>query len=437
MPAEFMTLPDAGRFALVNATLPAVLVKGFAAPAKEGLIAADLIISDGKIERILPAATAPADLMKADMRGGMAWPCFVDMHTHLDKGHFWDRRPNPDGTFDGALMNVREDRIANWSAEDIRVRFEFSLKSAYAHGTKLIRTHLDSIPPQPDISFPLFAELREEWKDRIALQAVALLPLECVPDEAVFNGIVATTKRYGGLLGGATRILPDFEKILDTLFRAASDNGLDIDLHVDETEDKQVLTLEAIADAKLRNRFEGSVTVGHCCSLARQDDDTAKRVIGKVAETGISVVSLPMCNMYLQDRHANRTPRWRGVTLFHELTAAGVRTAVSSDNTRDPFYAYGDMDPVEVFREAVRILHLDHPLDTSARVVTSTPAEILGRPDIGVIAEGGPADLVLFSARRWSEFLSRPQADRIVMRNGMGIDRRLPDYRDLDPLLEK
>ena len=437
MAGEFMTLPDARRFALTDATLPAVLVKGFSGPAREGLIQADIVIADGRIERILPAGAAPADIVRADMRGGMAWPCFVDMHTHLDKGHFWDRRPNPDGTFMGALENVRADRIANWSAEDIRARFEFSLKSAYAHGTRLIRTHLDSIPPQPDISFPLFAELREEWKDRIALQAVALLPLECVLEPEIFDGIVATTKRYGGLLGGATRILPDFERILDTLFRAAADNGLDIDLHADETEDRQVLTLEAVAEAKLRNRFEGSVTVGHCCSLARQDEETARRVIGKVAEAGISVVSLPMCNMYLQDRHAGATPRWRGVTLFHELTAAGVKTAVASDNTRDPFYAYGDMDPVEVFREAVRILHLDHPLDTSARVVTATPAEILGRPEIGVIAEGAPADLVLFSARRWSEFLSRPQADRIVMRNGMGIDRRLPDYRDLDPLMEK
>ena len=125
------------------------------------------------------------------------------------------------------------------------------------------------------------------------------------------------------------------------------------------------------------------------------------------------------------------------MTLFHELAAAGVKTAVSSDNTRDPFYAYGDLDGVEVFREAVRILHLDHPLDEATRVVTTTPADILGRPDIGRIAAGAPADLVLFSARRWSEFLSRPQADRIVMRNGMGIDRRLPDYRDLDPILTK
>ncbi|MBW6421428.1 cytosine deaminase [Rhizobium sp. XQZ8] len=437
MMTGFMTLPDAPRFVLTDATLPAVLVKGFAARDREGLIYADIIIADGRIEKILPAGTAPADLPKAEMLGGMVWPCFADMHTHLDKGHIWDRRSNPDGSFIGALNNVRADREANWSADDVRARMEFSLKTAYAHGTKLIRTHLDSLPPQPRISFPVFSEMRVEWKGRIELQAVALFPMDNIWDEAFFADLVSVVAEHGGLLGGVPQMWPDLDARLDLLMRTAADNGLDIDLHVDETEDKQVLALEKVAEAKIRNRFEGSVTVGHCCSLARQDDEVAKRVVDKVAEAGLSVVSLPMCNMYLQDRHAGRTPRWRGVTLFHELTAAGVKTAVSSDNTRDPFYAYGDMDPVEVFREAVRILHLDHPLDTSARVVTSTPAEILGRPDIGVIAEGSPADLVLFSARRWSEFLSRPQADRIVMRNGKGIDRRLPDYRDLDPILDK
>ncbi len=433
----FMTLPDAPRFALTDATLPAVLVKGFAARDREGLIYADIIIADGKIEKILPAGTAPADLPKADMLGGMVWPCFTDMHTHLDKGHIWDRRSNPDGSFIGALNNVRTDREKNWSADDVRARMEFSLKTAYAHGTKLIRTHLDSLPPQPRISFPVFSDMRAEWKGRIELQAVALFPVDNIWDEAFFTDLVSVVAKHGGLLGGVPQMWPDLDARLDLLMRTAADNGLDIDLHVDETEDKQVLALEKVAEAKIRNRFEGAVTVGHCCSLARQDDEVAKRVVDKAAEAGLSVVSLPMCNMYLQDRHAGRTPRWRGVTLFHELTAASVKTAVSSDNTRDPFYAYGDMDPVEVFREAVRILHLDHPLDTSARVVTSTPAEILGRPDIGIIAEGAPADLVLFSARRWSEFLSRPQADRIVMRNGKGIDRRLPDYRDLDPILDK
>ena len=40
------------------------------------------------------------------------------------------------------------------------------------------------------------------------------------------------------------------------------------------------------------------------------------------------------------------------------LKAAGVPVMVASDNTRDPFYAYGDLDMIEVMREATRILHL-------------------------------------------------------------------------------
>ncbi|OJF92744.1 cytosine deaminase [Rhizobium sp. 58] len=435
MSSPFLTLPDSPHFVLCNATVPAIAVTAPTGPAIEGLASVDIVISRGKIEAVLPAGAAPAGVPKVDLRQGMVWPCFADMHTHLDKGHIWPRRPNPDGTFMGALDNVGIDREANWSAEDVRTRMEFSLRSAYAHGTHLIRTHLDSIAPQHRISFEVFSALREAWKDRIALQAVALFPIDKIFETAFFDDLVSVIREHKGILGGVTYLMPDLEARLDLLFRTASDNGFDIDLHVDETEDRQVLTLKTIAEAKLRHGFEGAVTVGHCCSLARQDEDLAQATIDLVARAGISVVSLPMCNMYLQDRHAGRTPRWRGVTLFHELAAVGVPTAVSSDNTRDPFYAYGDLDPAEVFREAVRILHLDHPLTDAARVVTTSPADILGRPDLGRIAVGGPADLVLFSARRWSEFLSRPQADRIVMRNGMGIDRSLPDYRELDPIL--
>lgn len=435
MSTAIATLPAAKRFVLANATLPEICVDGVEAPACEGLISADIVVADGKVEAILKPGEAPAGLPSTDLRNGMVWPTFVDMHTHLDKGHIWDRRPNPSGDFIGALEAVKTDREARWSAEDVKARMEFSLRTAYAHGTSLIRTHLDSLAPQHRISFEVFSEVRDAWAGKIDLQAAALFPFDQITDETFFKDLVEVIVAHNGLLGGVTYLMPGLDEKLDILFRTATEKGLDIDLHVDETQDKETLTLKTIAEARLRNRFEGSVTVGHCCSLARQDDDLAKHTIDLVAQAGLSVVSLPMCNMYLQDRHPGRTPRQRGVTLFHELTAAGVQTAVSSDNTRDPFYAYGDLDPVEVFREAVRIIHLDHPLDTAAKVVTRTPADILKRPDHGRIAVGGRADLVLFSARRWSEFLSRPQADRIVMRNGMGIDRSLPDYRELDPLL--
>ena len=154
-----------------------------------------------------------------------------------------------------------------------------------------------------------------------------------------------------------------------------------------------------------------------------------------VVEAGIAVVSLPMCNLYLQDRVPGRTPRWRGATLLHELAARGVRVAVASDNCRDAFFGFGDHDVLEVYREATRICHLDRPYGDWPRAVTATPADLMGLAGAGRIGPGGPADLILFEGRSWSELLSRPQANRVVLRNGAPIDGRLPDYRELDDLV--
>jgi cytosine/creatinine deaminase len=187
--------------------------------------------------------------------------------------------------------------------------------------------------------------------------------------------------------------------------------------------------------------YTGTVVAGHCCALAVQPDDFAKATIARVAEAGIAVVSLPMCNMYLQDRHNEhglRTPRWRGVTLLNELKAAGVPVAIASDNTRDPFYAYGDLDGFEVLREGARILHFDHPQADAfswARSVGADPAAIAGFDHKATIAVGAPADLVTFGARSWTELMSRPQSDRTVLRKGAVIDTTLPDYRELDDLM--
>ena len=103
--------------------------------------------------------------------------------------------------------------------------------------------------------------------------------------------------------------------------------------------------------------------------------------------------------------------------------------------SRDPFFAYGDHDMVEVFTQAVRIGHLDHPLGNWPQAITQRPATIMGLQDIGMLGLGRNADLVLFKARTFNEMLSRPQADRIVLRRGRAIDSTLPDYRELDELL--
>jgi cytosine deaminase len=432
----FAAVPDAPRYIVANATVPGVLLADPPAePDADGLSLVDIVVADGRVERVAPWGTETG-APRLDLDRGMAWPAFVDMHTHIDKGHIWPRRPNPDGTFMGALDAVTADRAANWSAEDVRRRMGFSLRAAYAHGTALLRTHLDSVAPQHRISWPVFAEMRERWAGRIELQGVSIVGVEEFRDAAYADDLIATVAEHGGVLGAVTYMVPDLEHLVETIMLRAANRGLDLDFHVDETGDPAAHSLHVIADTALRTGFTGRIVAGHCCSLAVQPAAEAEATMERVAEAGIAVVSLPMCNMYLQDRMAGRTPRWRGVTLIHELMAHDVAVAVASDNTRDPFYAYGDLDMLEVFREAVRIIQLDHPISSWASLVARSPAAIVGcDAEHGVIGAGRAADLVLFRARTWTELLARPQADRTVVRAGRAIDRALPDYRELDDIV--
>ncbi|CAN7489047.1 cytosine deaminase [Mesorhizobium sp. LjNodule214] len=430
-------IPDSGSYHLTNVRLHASLAPGLAAAFdSDGFALANLAVAEGRISSIAAASRSKTPADAIDLGGRIVLPCFVDCHTHIDKGHIWPRKPNPDGTFMGALNATGADRAARWSAEDVARRMDFSLRSAYAHGTKALRTHLDSVAPQEEISWPVFEAMRERWRGRIELQAACLLGIEGVRETKWFERLAKRVAAAKGVLGVVTYMVPDLEELLDKVFAEAIKHGLDLDFHADETDDVAAISLKKIAEAALWSGFEGNILVGHCCSLARQPDLAVLDTLDKVAKAGLAVVSLPMCNLYLQDRRGdNTTPRWRGVTLLHEMKARGIPVAVASDNTRDPFYAYGDLDMLEVYRMATRILHFDHPVGDWPQAVASTPAKVMRLDGFGTLAAGGNADFIVFKGRSWTELLSRPESDRIVVRDGKAIDRKLPDYAELDELM--
>ena len=422
MTKGFRDIPE-GHITLANVTVPGCLVGSDA-----GLTLTDLSIKNGQL------TNEPGQ--KIDMARAIVFPCFVDMHTHLDKGHIWPRAANPDGTFLGALTTVATDRSANWNAQDVATRMEFSLQCAYAHGTRAIRTHIDSLKPQDEISWPVFAEKRAEWAGRINLQAASLIG--CDSHENIARDYASTAEivaEHGGILGMVTYPVPDVKQRIADLFDLAGARGLEADFHSDETMDPTSETLRIIAETVLEIGWDKPVTVGHCCSLSTQDEAHAMDTLDLVAKAGLNIVSLPMCNLYLQDRDARRTPRNRGITLVHEMKARDIQVSFASDNTRDPFYAYGDMDMIEVMRQATRIGQLDHADTDWTNAFTTNPAKACNftAPSL---APGAPADLIICNARDWTELLARPQSDRIVLRNGKAVDTTLPDYSTLDHLME-
>ena len=396
----------------------------------------DLRIAAGRVVALTLASGAIDGI---DMDGGQVWPCLIDAHVHLDKTQIWSRAANPDGTHAGAAAAVGADRTLRWSEADIAARFSFALECAYAHGTAAMRTHIDSYGPAAANGWRVFRRLRTAWQGRITLQGSSLCPINRLDgDEGdALADLVAESGGIFGLSSTGTPIDDAFRARLDRFFALAEARGLEIDVHVDESGDQAARALREVAITALRRRYRGRIQAGHCCALAVQDESEAAETIRLVAEAGMSVVVLPMCNMYLQGRRPGITPRWRGITLVHEMAAAGINVSFASDNCRDPFYAYGDNDMLEVFREAVRIAQLDHPFGNWPASVTANPARAMGLAGNGQIREGASADLLLFRARGMTELLSRPQSDRVVLRAGRMLTAGPPDYRELDRMLTR
>jgi len=429
-------IPSNERYWLKNAHIPVSILENesFSPQTAEGLTLVNLEINDGNINRITSTIPPEDNIPVIDLKKKIVFPCFVDMHTHLDKGHSWQRCPNHDGTFDGALKMALEDSRREWRLEDVYRRMEFGVKCSYAHGTAAIRTHIDSFGQQAQISLTALGELQRQWAGKITLQAVSLVSLDYYQTS---EGAALADKiaEFGGILGGVAYTNPDLQAQIDITFKLAQERGLNLDFHLDENGDSDSTCLAAIARTAIKEQFSGQIICGHCCSLAVQSPEIIQETLNLVKNAGIAIVSLPMCNLYLQDRQEEKTPFWRGTTKIKEMKKAGIPVAFASDNCRDPFYGFGDHDGLEVFTQAVRIAHLDAPYADWVNSVTLTPANLLGLPHLGRIKTGLEANLLIFKARYFSELLSRPQWDRLVIRRGLSIDTTLPDYQELDDLV--
>ncbi|MCU0901798.1 MAG: cytosine deaminase [Cypionkella sp.] len=421
---------------VVRGRVPQAMLSGpVTEGARGGLIPLEVHLQDGRIAAVRPPGGPPshAGATVLDLQGGIILPGLVDCHTHLDKGQVAARSPNADGRFVTALAAAAADAARHGGIDDLVLRAEFQLRAAFAHGTVAVRSHVDAHPDRFDRRFDALLNLRAAWAGRIAVQLCPFAGQDAPP------GWIAHLAGRAGQGGGALSLFvqdgPGLDGFLDMAVDLAGRHGLDLDFHADETTDPASNATARIVAAVARAGFDRQVTVGHGVALAGHAPDDLARTLDAMAQAGVALVALPQCNAHLMGRTPGRTPRLRGLAPVHEARAAGVRVALASDNTRDPFHAYGDLDMVELFRDAIRFGQLDQPVGDWPAAIGPVPAGIMGLPSAtGCIAAGGPADLILLTARNWSEFGARPATGRIVLRAGQPIDTTPPDWRDLDAL---
>lgn len=365
-----------------------------------------MVIHGERIFRIGPGASA--DVSEAiDCSGKLVLPAYVDGHVHLDKVLIRDELREHDGTLGGAIGAIHE-RKRRYTVADVAARARQAIEESVALGTTRLRSHVDVDTFGGLVPLEGVMAAASSCADIAEVRTIAFPQEGLLRDPGAYELMEAALEAGADVVGG----MPHWELDEDSqrehvrlCFELAERFDRDLDMHVDETDDGGVRTLEMVADEALRRGFIGRVCAGHVCSLAAASHDYADRVIDKCLRAGISIAANPVTNLVLQGRGDRGLIR-RGTTRIGELRAAGVNVFFGQDCIKDGFYPFGRGSMLEVALISAHAAHLTTRADIAyaLRAVTEAAALAMRLTDYG-LKPGARADLQLLPVPTWEEAL--------------------------------
>src|SRR4051794_28482600 len=380
--------PDHGR--------PGLVLRG--ATLADGSVA-DVEVGPDRVHAVRPpgppSQPPPAGAQVHDLAGYVLLPAPAEPHAHLDKALLAHRLPNPGGDLAGAIeaMVLGGHEI---TGPDLLDRGRRAALLQLGYGATAIRSHADVGGRIGLRHLTALVQLRDELAPMLTLQVTALVASPTTGPAGRLNADLLRAALDAGadLVGGVPHLDPDPAAATQLALNLAAEYGRPVDLHTDETLDPAADGLELLARLVLRTGFPLPVTASHCCSLGMQPPDRQRRVAELVAQAGISVVTLPQTNLYLQGRgRPDGTPR--GLTAVRALLDAGATLAAGGDNVRDPFNAMGRGDPLEAASLLVTAGHLTAA--EAYRAIGRAARTALGLdpgPADAVLRPGAPAELL-------------------------------------------
>jgi cytosine/creatinine deaminase len=371
----------------------------FLLPGRDGIYS--ITLRGGLIADIAPAA-------RSDSSPWLALPAFANLHAHADRSFtVTSYRPR---SFADALAASAKAR-AGFTGADVQRRATLFLKHSLAHGVTRVRTHTNVDPVVEMASMDGVLAAKAEMEDWIDVDVIAFSTSRndlSLPDAV--SRLKDAIDRKPDFLGLSINSAPDPKHALNVVLDLAEQNGLLVDLHIDEHLVADQMVAPMAVEAISARGYGRRVTFSHLCALAMLEPADAGALIDGIAKAGITVIALPETNLFLQDR-GDLTPRRRGITLVRELIAAGVKVRFGTDNVRDWFFPFGDGDMLDTALFAAVAAGVDDDASLIAGLCDGRMA----------LAPGDPADLVLVPALSMEDALARRPAGRIVFKGGRQV----------------
>ena len=380
----------------------------------------DVHLSAGRIASVGANLSIDSSVVadEFDGRGWIVLPALAEPHAHLDKALTAHKVPNPKGDLMGAIeawIGAAERGV--FGLDEMTERAVAALTKLVASGVTLVRTHVNVGESDSDLMhLRAIHAARRAMEHLVDVQVVALMHSPLSGSEGAGNrkALAAALEHGVDLVGGCPHLEDDGPGMIDVALSAATEAGVGVDLHVDETLDANMLTLRDLATAVIDRGFASPVAASHCVSLSMQPIGVQREVAARVAEAGVAIIPLPQTNLFLQgwDHH---TAMPRGITPIDVLRDAGVVVAAGGDNVQDPFNPVGRSDPLETAALLVMAAH-QRP-EVAYDMVSNDVRRVLGRAVVD-IEPGAPADLLLVRSRSVREAIADAPVDRRVYRAG-------------------
>ncbi|TMF78138.1 MAG: cytosine deaminase [Chloroflexi bacterium] len=379
---------------------------------------ADIVVEGDRIVEVRRGAAAGvAEVLTCSEK--LVLPAFIDGHVHLDKALIRDELSEHDGTLQGAIDAIHE-RKRRYTSDDVRARARSVIEESVRLGTTRLRSHVDVDTIGGLVPLEGVMAAAADSADIAEVCTIAFPQEGLLRDPGAYDLMVAALEAGADVVGG----MPHWEhdeasqrEHVRLCFDLAERFGRDLDMHVDETDDGGVRTLEMVADEALRRGYIGRVCAGHVCSLAAADQQYADGVIDKCLRAEITIAANAVTNLVLQGRQDRGLIR-RGTTRIGELRAAGVNVLFGQDCVKDGFYPFGRGSMLEVAMISAHAAHLttNADLDFALRAVTEAPAQTMRLSDYG-LRPGARADLQLLPVPTWSEALRlQPLPEKVWFR---------------------
>lgn len=374
----------------------------------------DVRLADGLVVEVAAAGSLgvsdPAATL--DLDGWLLLTAPAEPHAHLDKALSFDLIQPPFGDLNVAVATWLE-HAATLTVEGIAERARTQALNMLGNGITAIRTHADVHPGFPTRSAEALSAVREELKDLIDIEIVALSSVR-----STVADIEAALDVGLDLVGGAPHLADDPEAEVERLLEIAARRGLGVDLHTDENLEGP-LTLGHYARLVRHLSPNRQYCASHCVRLGTLGPEELSEVVADVAAADLGVISLPITNLYLQGwDYPILTPR--GLTALRALLDAGVRVAAGADNVRDPFNPVGRSC---AFETASLLVTAGHVAPREAwHMVSDGARSVMGLAAAGPYV-GGRAELLAVKAGNLTEAIAAAPADRLVLHAGRLVAR--------------